>query len=192
MTTPLLLIVNGLPATGKTTLAQRLGIDLEVPVFGRDGLYETLYDALDCEKNGPPPQLGQTSFALLYAIAGNILRSGQTVIVEGFFGRPELRSAEFLRLREIATFKPAQIVCRADGQVLLQRFLKRTGQSGRHTGHTDQEWVAQHKERLLRGDLTPLTIGGLVIEVDTTTAASFDYEALVSRLEGMIREGRDR
>ena len=44
---PLLIIVNGLPGTGKTTLARRLAADLGLPTFSRDGLYETLYDALE-------------------------------------------------------------------------------------------------------------------------------------------------
>ena len=37
---PLLIIVNGLPGTGKTTLARRLAADLHLPVFSRDGMYE--------------------------------------------------------------------------------------------------------------------------------------------------------
>jgi len=52
MRKPLLIIVNGLPGTGKTTLAKRLAVDIQLPVFHRDGFSETLHDALECQING--------------------------------------------------------------------------------------------------------------------------------------------
>src|SRR5581483_11210270 len=67
---PLLVIVNGRPGTGKTTLSKRLAADLHLPVFSRDGLFETLYDTLDCQNNGSPPLLGHTAYTLLYSITG--------------------------------------------------------------------------------------------------------------------------
>src|SRR5438309_696520 len=116
---PLLIIVNGLPGTGKTTLARRLAAYVRLPVFSRDGMYETLYDTLECRSNGLPPLLGSATFTLLYSVTGSVLAAGQSVIVEGFFGRPELRSAEFLHLQHAYDFEPFQILCNADGVVLL-------------------------------------------------------------------------
>jgi predicted kinase len=92
MNKPVLIVVNGLPGSGKTTLAGRLAADVRLPVFSRDGLYETLYDALACQSNGIPPLIGQASFALLYYVTGQVLAAGQSVIIEQFFGRPELRN----------------------------------------------------------------------------------------------------
>src|SRR5690242_17072199 len=99
MMKPLLVIVNGLPASGKTTLAKRLSADLSLPVFSRDGIYETLYDVLHSQDDGGLPLLGSASYRLLYTITGSLLAAAQPLIVEGFFGRPELRSAEFSQLQ---------------------------------------------------------------------------------------------
>ena len=178
---PLLVIVNGLPGTGKTTLARRLAADVKLPIFSRDGIYETLYDALECERNGSPPLMGAAAFALLYYVVGAVLAVGQSLVVEGFFGRPELRSAEFLQLQRTHDFEPLQILCRADGQVLLERFLARVESVGRHEGHrkSDREWIEENRGRLLQGQLTPLALSGEVIEVDTTTTGSFDYGDLL-------------
>ena len=41
---PLVIIGNGLPGTGKTTLAKRLAADAQLPVLHLDGMYETLSD----------------------------------------------------------------------------------------------------------------------------------------------------
>ncbi|MBV9228178.1 MAG: AAA family ATPase [Chloroflexi bacterium] len=179
---PLLIIVNGLPGTGKTTLTRRLAADLRLPVFSRDGIYETLYDALECHIHGLPPSIGSASFTLLYYVANSLLAAGQSLIVEGFFGRPELRSAEFLQLQNTSAFEPFQILCNADGRVLLERFLARTATVERHVGHPDLQWLEQNKERLLQGHLTPLTLGGQIVEIDTTTPHSFDYADLLQQV----------
>ncbi len=186
MRKPVLIIVNGLPGTGKTTLARRLAADVALPLFSRDGLYETLYDALECRSNGLPPLLGEAAFALFYEVTSSVLAAGQSVIVEQFFGRPELRTAELHRLQRRHDFEPFQILCRANGKVLLERFLARAV-SGEQHGHRYLEWLAQNKEQLLRGYLPPLAVGGQTVEIDTTTPHSFDYTDLLQQVRAALR-----
>ncbi|GER90139.1 hypothetical protein KDW_43010 [Dictyobacter vulcani] len=183
MEKPLLIIVNGLPGSGKTTLARRLATDLQLPVFARDGLYEFLHDALECTSNGEPPLLGLISFKLLYSIAGSLLAVGKPLVVEGFFGRPDLRGAEFRQLQQQHNFEPFQILCQADGTVLLERFMARMQSIERHSGHSDQAWIEENKERLLKGKLTPLPLDGQLIEIDTTTPQSLDYPNLLQHVQ---------
>lgn len=185
---PVLIIVNGLPGTGKTTLTKRIASDVGLPAFSRDGLYETLYDALACESNGCPPLLGQASFTLLYAVTSSILAAGHSLIVEGFFGNPKLRGAEFLQLQLAHDFEPFQILCNADGEVLLARFLARMESEERHAGHHSQDlaWIEQNKELLLQGHLPPLALGGQLVEIDTTTPHRFDYADLLQHIHAAL------
>ncbi|MFC5452856.1 AAA family ATPase [Paenibacillus aestuarii] len=188
MAQPLFIIVNGLPGAGKSTLANRLAHDLHVPLFSRDRIYETLFDAMDCPSNGCPPLLAPAAFTMMYASAGTVLAAGQPVMIEGFFGRPEIRSAELLQLQQAYPFEPLQIVCRANGEVLLRRFHERIGSVGRHASHSDLSWIEQegNKERLLQGDLTPLSIGGTIREIETTTPDSFDYTQLLQEVSAEL------
>ncbi len=179
---PLLIIVNGLPGAGKTTLARRLADDARLPIFSRDGIYETLYDGLDGSASGVPPSLGVASFALLYQVAGAVLAAGQSVIVEGFFGRSDLRRDEFLRLRQRHDFEPLEILCVADGKALMERFLARRESGERHTSHHDMEWLADNEARLLRGQLAPLALSGAIVTINTTAPDSFAYEDVLRRI----------
>ncbi|MCR8630398.1 AAA family ATPase [Paenibacillus radicis (ex Xue et al. 2023)] len=188
---PLLVIINGLPGSGKTTLGKWLAVEARLPHFSRDGIYETLYDSLDCRMAGIPPQLGAASFAFLYSVAGNLLAAGQSLVVEGFFGKPELRTAEFLQLQQKHDFKPIQILCQADGQVLLERYLTRAGRADRHEGHQDLEWLEHNRERLLQGMLPPLTLDGPIVNLDTTDPGSIDYAAVLEVIREFQNDGTD-
>ncbi len=190
MSKPLLVIVNGRPGTGKTTLSKRLATDLHLPVFSRDGFFETLYDTLDCQSNGSPPRLGHTAYALLYDVAGSILAAGQSLVIEAFFGNSTLRTADLLRLQRATDFEPLQIVCRADGEVLIKRILARHTLD-RHKGHQDLQWIEENKELLLHGPpLTPLALAGPIIEIDTTTPTSFDYDGLLQLVQAALSRTR--
>lgn len=189
MRQPMLLIVNGLPGAGKTTLARRLAIDLALPLFSRDAIHETLFDALSgLQGRGVTRSslLGSAAFSLLYASAGAVLAAGQSVIIEAFFGRAALRTAELARLRETCAYTPFQILCQADGRVLLERFIARVRSGERHRSHRDLEWIASNEAVLLSGSLAPLALDGPLVELDTTTPREYDYAALLQRIRASL------
>ncbi len=189
MTKPLLVIVNGLPGAGKTTLAKRLAADSGLPVLHRDEIIETLFDSLECSTYGRPVMLGKAGFKLLYYTSGALLAARQHLIVEGFFRFPELSTGEFLALQQMHDFEPLQILCQADGQVLLARYTGRAGTAQRHICHRDHLWVEENRHLLLQGPHQGLALDGLTIEIDTTVFREETYQHVFQQVHARIAQG---
>lgn len=179
---PLLIIVHGLPATGKTTIAQRLAADIGLPLASKDLFKETLFDTLGWHDRAWGQQLGRASITLLFRFMEAQLQAGCPCIVECNFS-PALATPEFVALRERYAYEPIQIVCRCDGPMLWERFKRRDASGERHAGHVDQASYAELAPLLLRGTTAPLGIGGHVIDVDTTDWNTVDYAALLATIQ---------
>ena len=131
---PLLVIVTGPAASGKTTLARSIAHELRLPLLAKDDVKEALFDTLGTGDRDWSRRLGGASFELLYLLAERLLGAGRPVIMEGNFdvGRAE---TGFATLRASAPFRPFQIVCGAPSDVLLARCKERAGSGDRHPGH---------------------------------------------------------
>jgi predicted kinase len=127
-----LTIILGSPASGKTTLARRLSVDLTLPVLCKDDVKEALFDVLGSNDREWSRLLSEASFAALARLARTQLAVGQSSIVEGNW-----RAAHAPALGAIVAAygaRTAQICCRAEPQEIVRRFTLRK----RHAGHMDQ------------------------------------------------------
>jgi len=184
---PLLILVVGLPAAGKTSLATRLATDLAMPKIGKDEIKELLFDSLGWKDREWSVQLGAATFELLYLFIERALAAKSSIIVDADFSSPE-RVAH--KLNNMITKYPCrvvriQLVC--DGNVLLERFKRRSEDGTRHPGHVDHTNYEEFAPALLKGRRAPLDIGGRVIEVDTTNFESIPYDTLFSQIREEAR-----
>jgi predicted kinase len=78
---PLLILLVGLPGTGKTTLAKQLAVDLEIPVIGKDEIKKILFDTLGWKDREWSVRLGGASFDLLYLLIEKMLSAGSSFML---------------------------------------------------------------------------------------------------------------
>lgn len=156
---PLLIVVTGMPSSGKTTVAEGLARELRLPLIAKDDIKESLYDSLGADDVAASDRLGAAAYALIFALARAMLSAGVSVIVEANFFRDHER--EFVALPE---HRLVQILCAAPLEVLVDRYASRS----RHPGHHDAEKIKELPARFESGAHSALRLAGELIELDTT------------------------
>lgn len=173
MTPPLLVVVSGMPSSGKTTVAEELARRLRLPLIAKDAIKESLYETLGAADVAASGRLGTAAYALIFALAGSMLADGVSVIVEANFFRDQ--APEF---KALPPHRLVQLHCDAPLEALLDRYAQRT----RHAGHHDAEKIKELPGRYESGAHGPLALEGGLIRVDTTQPV--DFAALVRDCAG--------
>lgn len=176
---PVLVVVHGLPCSGKTTVARRLRQEFGLTFFEKDGVKERLFDSLGWSDLDWSRKLSRASKAVLYYVIEEELKSGHSLGVECNFWPPE-DNEHFLAIASRVPCSVLQILCWAPGEELVSRFLGRTGL--RHPGHGDQTLLDDIRQYLLQGKADPLEIGGELIELETTYIDEIDYVSLFAKI----------
>jgi predicted kinase len=158
---PLLVIVTGPPGAGKTTVARKLGRQLELPVFEKDAFKEALFDALGVGDRDWSRRLGATVYRLLMVVAERELAAGRPLVLEANFARGEAEAA----FASLPRHRLVQVHCTAPERVLVGRYVARD----RHPGHLDREIVEEVRSAVRSGRHDPLDLHGPVIRVDTSS-----------------------
>ncbi len=182
---PLVVIVTGPPASGKSTLAPRLAAGLGLPYLSKDLFKETLFDELGWSDREWSVRLGHASMALLYRTAAELLRARQSVVLESPF-YAEWDTQEFRKLEARFGCRFAQVVCCASGPTLVERFRRRVGTPERHPGHTDAASLEPMLARLLHERWDALELAGPVFRVDTETRGGLPIDALVGEIRPLL------
>ena len=142
MSVPRFLLITGLPATGKTTLARTVASRYSAALIEKDCVKEPLLDSIGAADAAASRALSNASFAVLFALAHVQLSCRVSLVLEGNF-RPREHGVPLRRLLSTASaatgVRCAQVLCLADETVRRQRLAERASQPGRHAGHRDAD-----------------------------------------------------
>ena len=193
------ILVTGIPAAGKSTMAEALSERLKLPVISKDTIKELLFDNVGFQSRAEKVKLGIASMEIMYYAAGQLMKAGQPFILENNF---EYSSEQGMKnLLEKYQYSALTITLTGDYKVIYQRFLERESSPDRHRGHVVNDCYPEKKENnpktlkaktisyenYVRGieqrGFDAFCVDGRQIKVDTTDFSRINMEDLFSRIE---------
>lgn len=156
-----LLVLTGLPASGKTFLGSRLARRLGWPFVSKDEYKEMLHNHLPDLTRA---QAGPLSFEIMYHVAGVSLAAGGNAVLETHFYRG-MSEPILMALAHRHGARLLQVFCHAPLNELKRRHDERVA-LGEHP-HIHQPWLYQFPVPEYACS-EPLELEGALLSLDTT------------------------
>lgn len=131
---PVVVLVNGVPAAGKTTLARALSVELGLPLLSKDVIKETLFDWIGTGDREWSMKLGAASSVAIWALLCDCPRGA---ILEQPFGGGRAYVPGHLARAGIEDHY--EIWCDIDPALAHERFVRRA--PTRHPGHLSMQEI---------------------------------------------------
>lgn len=170
-------LVNGVPASGKSTVAAGVSARTGWLRLALDTVKEPFFDELGLGDREFNRALGRASYAAIWSLVRDA-PDGTTVVVDAWFGFQPTAVLEG-HLERAGVGQTAEIWCHAPPALLAERYAARLGE--RHPGHPGAAFVPElialaERARPLRR--------GPILEVDTR--APVDVDTVMAWVRGMF------
>ena len=146
-------LVNGIPASGKSRLAVELSEHSGWLQLSLDGIKNPFLQRLQNVDRPFNRVLGQASYQVIWDIVASAPQ-GSTFIVDAWFG---FQPKEVLQgyLQQAGVTQVVEIWCKIDAQRVADRFSSRLGE--RLPGHVGAEYIPELK--ILAANAQPMALG---------------------------------
>lgn len=193
------IIVTGIPASGKTTMAKYLSEQFHIPMISKDLIKEILYDEVGFHGRPEKVKLGNASMEIMYYMAEQLMQFQQPFILENNF--EHVSKEGLFAILEKYSYTAITVRMTGDYEALYKRFEKRNNSPERHRGHVVND---QYPEPEFRTEAPPTMtydifmdaikrrgfdsfIGnGPLVTVDTTDFARVDRDDVVTQVQKHI------
>ena len=165
MTARLLVVVSGLPASGKTTVGTVLSERLSLALIDKDAILEALFDSLGCADRNERQRLSRASDEVLFGLAA----AADTAVLVNWWNHDSAPS----RL-QAAGAVVVEVFCDCPVEVAATRFEARIRHPGHHDFRRSPEQLAEDIEHMRKWYRGPLGLNENPVHIDTSRPLDAD------------------
>ncbi|ANH79576.1 hypothetical protein A8C56_00050 [Niabella ginsenosidivorans] len=183
MDKPLLIVITGRPASGKSTLANLLSRKIKCPLLSRDALKEGYVNTIGLQHTELSDAAAAHIYTTFFDAIDLLISNNISLIVEAAFQQKRW-APKLSELANKATIKV--IVCKTDPDLSKKRFLDRVaGDPERERFHGDSlSRLINDHSGLFTDSYEQLNLDVPTLEVDTTASYSPHFNSIVAFVSG--------
>lgn len=136
MNKPLLVVITGRPASGKTTLAHVLAKEIRCPLLSRDEFKEGYINTVNLDHDHLPGNIALNIYETFFEVIDLMISKRISTIIEAAFQHKlwEPKLSTYLNKADVRI-----IICETSKEIARARFFKRTSDDkGREKFHGDK------------------------------------------------------
>ena len=194
-----IIVLAGMPASGKSTVAAKLSAAFSLPVLAKDELKEALFDTVGFRCYAEKRMLDHAANAVLLRAVRAMLSAGQSVILDNNFDQLSARALD--DLTEEFGARCVTVFLGGDTEAFYRRYVERDRAHLRHPGHVVQEHypllpgeTADHdmtreefREKFEKRGMAEIRLRGERIDVDATNPATINVETLIGQIRAILK-----
>ena len=194
------ILVTGIPASGKSTIARYLAENLQIPMISKDDIKEKLFDEVGFRSRAEKNKLGSASMEIMYYVAEQLMQVRGAFILENNF---EHASKEgLLQLLDKYEYTAVTVRLTGDYRKIYERFVERDRSPERHRGHVvndcypEIEGVKKDNPTMLKYEgflygiehrgFDSFVANGPCIVIDTTEFSKVNMEEILEQVRQAI------
>jgi len=177
----MLILLQGPPGSGKTSLAKRLSTELGILHISKDDILESIFNHVD---SGDLSGLQGLPNQILFKLISKLPNNGTPVLVESNF-HPEKGKAALKQALSGKDIKVIEVFLTAPDELLLKRFKERWESGVRHEGHSDNSKYEALKSYLAQKP-RPLSFAELILEINTAQEEEAVYQEFLDKISGVM------
>lgn len=127
------ILVTGIPAAGKSTMAAFLAEYFGLPVISKDKIKELMYDDIGFRCREEKVKLGISSMNIMYYMATQLMKNNQPFILENNFEK--ISREPLIEILERYSYTAITVTLTGNYSKIYERFVERNNSPDRHRGH---------------------------------------------------------